>query len=880
MKRLLTVFLSFVLIMAAAFPVLSEDNSGTNDVVFKEIKAEHKGIFVGLGIISEDYYTENINSAVTRGDFAYMLAAMLGAADIKATQSYFSDVDLYHYAAGSIQMLFESGIIAGCGDGTFAVNRTVTAEEASAMLLRIMGYDAIGSGNDKNYVSAKIRSKYSGELTLSQCLEILYNAMFEETIVINGLSGSGVTYSKGDIFLREVMNLDYCDGVLQTAGGRSIYDNLEHHRKIVVGGNSYAVDSDFPEDLLGFKVRVYYSTDTNEDKAVALEMLNNTVLTVDMRAYKSYSDNVLSYYGASGGLRKASIINKKDILYNKGVVDDILKYIPKYGNIRLIDNNSDGRYDVVMISGYDSAVISRASNTDMIVQFKNRSAVNLSDYDRIEIVDKNGAKLEVSDLKENDSVCIYTFEDEYIRLEISSDSLIGKIDTIRSEDDDWKEFTVDGSEYFAYSGYASQGIDFTAGQTVTLLIDVYGRIAGIITDGDSEWKIGYIMSVKLRLDNLRFEVLNQNGQLEKIDAEEYVKLDGVKKNIYDLQTDINTIYQNFNDVDSSGNEIVTTRIMRYFVNADGKISKIDTPTILTMLDYKGVTVSENNKLLMRVKGRLHRPESGYKYKIDSPGRVVVDGEVEPSANNIAFVIPEETNTDPDPETDYSVTKIESLKAVKGGDYYISAYNYSPESLTSDILVIRKDTGTSEDSNIILVDSVVDTYNEETEEVEKVVKGYVNAQAKEYVFDEKNSAVGVQNIKRGDVISFKVQNDKMLLRDLIWREDGTGGSKLNSFGIYSSDGTTFHYYSEFRVLLGKIERIDGKFALLDVGNTSGFKYDLFTLPNSVLVYDTKGEKGPFYTSESSSIRTLKDGSADTVIVAQGKRGGVTSMIVIK
>ena len=168
----------------------------------------------------------------------------------------------------------------------------------------------------------------------------------------------------------------------------------------------------------------------------------------------------------------------------------------------------------------------------------------------------------------------------------------------------------------------------------------------------------------------------------------------------------------------------------------------------------------------------------------------------------------------------------------------------------------------------------------TGEIDKVMKGYVNAQKKEYVVNEKSSTVKVGTVKRGDVISFKVQNDKMLLRDLIWREDGTGGSKLNSFGIYSSDGTTFHYYSEFRVLLGKIERIDGKFALLDVGNTSGFKYDLFTLPASVLVYDKNGGKNPFYTSESSSILTRKDGSADTVIVAQGKRGGVMSMIVIK
>ena len=163
MKRLLTVLLSFVLIMSAGFPVLSKDNSGTDEVVFKEITPEHNGIFVGLGIISEDYYTENINSAVTRGDFACMLAAMLGAADTKASQSYFSDVDIYHYAAGSIQVLFQRRIIEGCGDGTFAVNQTITAEDASTMLLRIMGYEALDEVNEKNYVLTKIRGKYSGE---------------------------------------------------------------------------------------------------------------------------------------------------------------------------------------------------------------------------------------------------------------------------------------------------------------------------------------------------------------------------------------------------------------------------------------------------------------------------------------------------------------------------------------------------------------------------------------------------------------------------------------------------------------------------------------------------------------------------------------------
>ena len=63
---------------------------------------------------------------------ASMLNFPLGEVKQKGTQTYFTDVDLYHYAAGGIQLLVERGIAQGCGEGLFYPDRTVTAEETSA----------------------------------------------------------------------------------------------------------------------------------------------------------------------------------------------------------------------------------------------------------------------------------------------------------------------------------------------------------------------------------------------------------------------------------------------------------------------------------------------------------------------------------------------------------------------------------------------------------------------------------------------------------------------------------------------------------------------------------------------------------------------------
>ncbi len=908
MKRLLAFVLSLMVITTTASTlVFAEETSNEivneyTDVKTEEFKGRHYDAFVGMGLSTEEYVKENLDAKVTRGDFAVMLAKLMtlgeDGAELVASGRLFTDVDVYHYAAGGVQFLVERGIVAGCGDGSFCVDRPITAEEVAVMLTRVMGYGVLTEEMQAesmiNSVTASIRGRYTGEVTLEECYEIIYKALFEETITLGGVENSEVVYTKGDIFLRKILKLDYFDGVLQQVGTWSLYEGKTSENQITVGGYKFVSKTDVSKDLLGFKVRVFYSEEGTDREAVAVECLDNETLTIDVRAFKEYSNNAINYYDASKKARKAKIITGKDILYNTVPVTDIASNIPKYGKIRLINNNTDSDYEVVMISGYESGVISAISEKSSIVQFKNVSPVDLTKYEIVEIVNDAGKEMSLAELYQDAVVSIYTYGTDYIRLEVSTKTVTGRIDGMRDDTKDtWKKITVDGKEYFAYWDYVTNGQKVRIEQTVKLLLDVHGRIAGIGAAGENEWKIGYIMSVKRYEDDyecLMFRILNQNGVIEKIHTTEKIRLDGEKVMASEALTDINLKYKNFaEEITLEGEkkrENITAFVMRYFIDDDGNISKVDTPVDVALYEspevLKKMVVTEDDKLLRRVWGRLHRPESGQIYKMDFPYYTDLKGEVAQRDQNVAFIVPEAENTAPDENLDYKVTTIQALKAVHGANYYLSAYNYEPTSMLTDILVIRMGTGTSAESGMMIVDGVYKTYNADTDEVKTEITGYAGTARVTYVVNERSSTVNVNNTKVGDVISYKTQAGEAVLVDLIWRKDGTG--KLKGPGIYAEDGTTKHYYAEFRVLMGTMVKLESNRGFLNLGESEkdGFITDMFTVPTDVIVYESGNEIDPCYIAPTASVLTNLGGigEGDIVIMGQGKKAYVKTMIVIK
>ncbi len=84
---------------------------------------------------------EELDSEISRGVFAIYTARLLDESEIGMTErKIFSDVPTESREAYALAKLVEKGIISGNPDGTFRPNETITAAEASKMLLNILDY--------------------------------------------------------------------------------------------------------------------------------------------------------------------------------------------------------------------------------------------------------------------------------------------------------------------------------------------------------------------------------------------------------------------------------------------------------------------------------------------------------------------------------------------------------------------------------------------------------------------------------------------------------------------------------------------------------------------------------------------------------------------
>jgi hypothetical protein len=126
------------------------------------------------------------DSEVTRAEAAAMIARMMlgrEAADkLPVGEVKFSDVADTHWAVQYIAFCANKGIIVGMGNGTFCPNDPVTGTQLAAMLLRALGYDAMGEYQGKGWdINAVADALYYGVFNDSLVVDFSKPATREET---------------------------------------------------------------------------------------------------------------------------------------------------------------------------------------------------------------------------------------------------------------------------------------------------------------------------------------------------------------------------------------------------------------------------------------------------------------------------------------------------------------------------------------------------------------------------------------------------------------------------------------------------------------------------------------------------------------------------
>lgn len=633
--------------------------------------------------------SQDAGAGVTRSEFACYLAKMLNVAgkNTEGNEIIFRDLLPDDTAYESIFALRNMGVISGDPGGYFRGDENIVFEEAIKMLVNVLGYGTMLRGEidypagyfilaEKAEITKNVDASFGMKLNLDIVCKLLYNtinARFVET----SYSNRSVAYSTqgNGTILTDYYKIYRADGILEANNYTSLNGmHSADDKSVVVDGITYKTTRETLNDYLGLSVKIYYREDTGQREEVfVFKSDKNRIKIIDADDIEGYSNGRLSYYREnSNTLSFETILPYADIVYNNKRIEafsDIL-FSPQMGEIKLIDNNNDNKYEVIIIKEYKNITVKTVSATDKFIIDKNLgSAIDLDEsrnprLEKYILKNVNGEKMMLSAIKSGDVISVVESRDgSIVDMTVSTVQKMVKITGIDRKKDKLR-LLADDEEFYLdphYKNYIENtNVRITPGKSCTLHIDMCGKVAMMDFD-EASLNYGFMISAakgKGLDDTIRIKYLNSAGTISVAELSKKVKI-------------------NKNDC-SNGEE--TIRLLKsispdgryvfgYSLNAEGQIRQIILPSAY------GDRVAEGEEFIQPIT----RGPVNVRYK--SATRVIVPNIVVPDSA-IVFDVPSDKGTATD--NSYSVVIPALIKNDTVKDWH--AYRIKKDSFYADILV--------------------------------------------------------------------------------------------------------------------------------------------------------------------------------------------------
>ena len=451
----------------------------------KEFSSE-MGLIKGLGIMTSYYDgTDNPEDAVARGEYAQMIYRMLRF-ESTSDDDYYDDIDGTDYK-NEINVLTNMGIFDGIGSRKFSPDERISGAAAIKTILLALGYKPYKDVYPEGYIETAEMTGlldniyYLGAesyITRAETAKLIYNALISHYEVIYE-NGYPKYEEREKSILEDKYDIAVVDGIVEEndCGGLYTDSNLDENKiridDIIVTAPQY-------RDLLGKRVKLYYNNESMT--AVYADDRKNDV-TVISNDDMSFSDG--KFYKYEGSSRKEIRLDKHHVCtYNFEPVGFMAeKYIPYNGEVILIDNNQDGRYDVVKISDYKSYRIKSVSDDKV---YFNKSNGDFVDFNNKYICADEDFNLE--SLAAND-VMSYFEHNDVIKIKLSKETVTGKVNSVSEEDGKYYG-TVNGTKRRMLN---TDNYDWIGGAETVYYIDFMGNIADA-DEGLSKMIGGYLIN--------------------------------------------------------------------------------------------------------------------------------------------------------------------------------------------------------------------------------------------------------------------------------------------------------------------------------------------------------------------------------------------------
>ena len=338
-----------------------------------------------IGIFSE-VSEESAGETVTRADFARVVVRMLGAEDELSTapRRIYTDVLPDNEAAASIEYLYDKGIMVGYEEANFKPDGIITVGEAVKVMVIITGYSTWAEnagGFPGGYYSLDVTGNMlkgvNGAMTegisYADAAVMVQNVLESRDYVqTTGYDGRGPVTSKTNDkdFMSCKLDIYRYTGIVEAYGDTALSGNDESYKAntVKIGGELLEDGGiDFSE-YIGMLVKVYYKADDKN---------GNHALHVDIDSKTSYidikdidiSDNTsksqIQYY-VDGKTKQAKISDDAMFICNGKRLDVVTNEDLHVGNgsLRLISNDADKSYDVVIIESYETLIVDKTIAVD------------------------------------------------------------------------------------------------------------------------------------------------------------------------------------------------------------------------------------------------------------------------------------------------------------------------------------------------------------------------------------------------------------------------------------------------------------------------------------------------------------------------------------
>ena len=624
-------------------------------------------VLMQLGILA-DYLDgeQHTDSNVTRAELAYSVCKLFNLPIAAPDTESYSDINTEYWAFKEIETVTANRLMNGTGDGKFSPDDYATYGQILKVVLYGMGYEPIIKNYDTVQAGLLDSAKKSGigiiknagldsSIDNSMLVDILYNALGAKCVMTELTDKENYYISKNDTVMSVFWDMEKYSDVM-TGNQYTAFDvpYTSADNSYMFGTRKVRCDDDRFNAYLGMNVEYYISNDKKSDeKLLCVVPSSNDVVSIESMDFLDKSKNRLTYY-VDGNKKSLLLDDVYTVIYNNKAIssysDDLFDI--DYGNIRLVDNNGNGKYDVVFIEDEKSCVAGKVNNGDRITIGDLIDKKNLIDIPRggdVLCRMSDGTPADITDITTGDVLSIRQDKSKYLtEIIINRQSVSGTLTYVGNN-----KVGIQDTEYDALPSVTEKVSSLLDSQTVIAYIDYHGYVVGVEQGDAADFQIGYLIAVKSTgLDKVSANIVLPDNQVKAYEFSKKVTIDEEK----------------FNKGASILNRLSERQLIRFKLDSSDNICLIDTYVL-----GNGENANSLHKTYTRQMDSVRRYTGGGS---------VFGGRIPYDTRTVFFIVPASASTDEELYTAVDVSEI-SL------DVYFTCEAYSSDEYsknTSAILI--------------------------------------------------------------------------------------------------------------------------------------------------------------------------------------------------